>query len=130
MTAKLTYKDESKKVLAAADKGIFQGLNRAAFVIRQTAQGSIVKSNVPAAPGQPPHTRRGRLRTSLWYDVDKKAQVAVIGPRSTFVGVSAAAHEFGGRYKLQTYQPRPFMGPSLNQAAPRLGSQWEGVVTG
>lgn len=130
MTAKLTYKDESKNVLNAAEKGIFTGLSRAAFVIRETAKSLIVKSSTPSAPGQPPHTKRGRLRSALWYDVDKKAQIAVIGPRATFVGTSAAAHEFGGRYKLQTYRPRPFMGPSLTQAVPRLGSQWEGVVTG
>ena len=128
MTAKLIYHDESKKVLAAADKGIFTSLHRAAFVIWKTAKESIVKSSRPAVPGHPPHTKRGRLRSAIRYDVDKQAQVAVIGPRLSVVARSAAAHEFGGKYLGDRFPARPFMGPALEGKRDRIAGQWRNSV--
>ena len=40
----------------------------------------------------------------------------------------AAAHEFGGRFRQERYQKRPFMGPALERIRPRLARMWAGTL--
>jgi hypothetical protein len=40
------------------------------------------------------------------------------------------AHEFGGHYRREHYDKRPFMGPALQKIKDRLPSMWAGSVKG
>jgi len=71
---------DMKKLLKKARRANIRSLGHAAGYLRKTAQRSIRKSPQVSAPGQPPHTRKGRLRRSILYDVEKNRQGAVIGP--------------------------------------------------
>ena len=107
-----------------AEQGSFRSLSHAAAAIRLTARRSIRRSKSYSAPGTPPHTRRGLLRGAIVYGVEKYRDSAVIGPSYERVGTSAMAHEFGGRYRKETFPKRPFMGPALEKLTPRLAGFW------
>jgi phage gpG-like protein len=107
--------DETPQVAKAVERGAVQGLRKAAFAIYEKARESIVESDRPSAPGEPPHTRRGQLRRAIVYAVDAQEQTAIIGPRESVVGVSAEAHEFGGEFRGEKYPERPFMGAALEE---------------
>ena len=111
----LSFIDETPQVAKAVERGAIQGLRKAAFKIYEKARESIVESPEPSAPGEPPHTRRGQLKRAIVYSVDAKEQVAIIGPRESVVGTSAAAHEFGGTFRGEKYPERPFMGAALEE---------------
>ncbi len=116
------------KVLRKARRANIESLGHAGAAIRLTARRSIRKSPNPAAPAQPPRTRRGQLRRAIRFAVEKNKQRVVIGPEFRIVGQSARAHEFGGRYKRQRYPKRPFMGPALEKTQSRLPRHWAGSV--
>ena len=61
-------------------------------------------------PGTPPNTRRGLLKQSLLFGVEKQRQSVVIGPAESFIGTAMTAHEFGGIYRKRRYPKRPLMG--------------------
>ena len=79
-------------------------------------------------PGTPPNTRRGQLKRSIVYAMDKQRGVALIGPDFDIVGVAGKAHEFGGRFRRERYPKRPFMGPALEKVKDRLPSLWANSV--
>ena len=118
------------KVVKAARAGSITSLSHAAAAIRIQARHSIRKSKKKSQAGTPPNTRRGKLRGAIKYAVTKAPLSAVIGPDVANVGTSATAHEFGGKYKRQHYDKRPFMGPALAKVKPRLPSFWAGSVKG
>lgn len=102
-------------------------LAHAGAAIRLTARRSIKKGGKkrgPGPPGQPPRTRRGRLKKSILYAVERDRQRVTIGPDYMQMGTSAAAHEHGGKYKKERFPKRPFMGPALEKIAPRLPRHW------
>ena len=116
------------KVKAAAKRGTFNSLPHAGAALRLTARRSIRRSNRPSAPGQPPHTRLGALRNSIMYSVDKARQSVIIGPTTSMVGNVGKAHEFGGLYRGNMYDKRPFMGPALMKIKDRLPIFWSASV--
>lgn len=103
------------RVLEQIRKDKIRALQRTAFAIRKTAQQSIRtgRRGRASAPGTPPHTRRGQLRRSILYAVDKDRMEAVIGPASNLFSDVGGAHEYGGIFRGQRYPARPFMGPAL-----------------
>jgi hypothetical protein len=121
--------DETQKVAEATHRGIVRSLQKAAYAIYRSAKESIEQSDEPGEPGEPPHTKQGQLPRSLRYDVDKDAEIAVIGPRATIIGTSAMAHEFGGEYKGEEYPERPFMGPALQRNQNLIPGFFSGEVT-
>lgn len=116
------------RVQEAVDRGAYRGLGHAAASLRLIARRSIRTSKQPASAGSPPHTRRGLIRRAILFSVDKPAQEAVIGPAASIAGPSGDPHEHGGRFRGRTYDPRPFMGPALEAAAPRLPDNWANSV--
>lgn len=116
------------KVAKAARKANFTSLAHAAAAIRLAARRSIRRSAKPSAPGRPPHTRRGQLRGAILYAVEPHEPRAVIGPDYGVVGTSGAAHEFGGRYKREHFERRPFMGPAFAAVKDRLPKFWAASV--
>ena len=111
-----------------AKEGSIRSLGHAAAAIRLTARRSIRRAKTASSPGTPPHTRRGALRSAILYSVEKGQQRALIGPSYEFVGPSALAHEFGGRFRGDAYPRRPFMGPALEKMEPSLPRFWAGSV--
>ena len=126
----MTVKTRSdvRKVLARAKRANIRTLGHAGGTIRKVARHSIRRSPNPSAPGTPPQTRKGQLRRSILYAVEKDKQSVVIGPSITMVGTSATAHEFGGRFRRERYDKRPFMGPALEQTRAKLPRHWAGSV--
>jgi len=105
-----------------------ESLGRAGGAIRLTARRSIRRSDKPSAPGSPPHTRKGQLSRAIMYAVEQQKQCVVIGPEYATLGPAGVPHEFGGSFRGQSYQKRPFMGPALMKIKDRLPSQWAGSI--
>jgi phage gpG-like protein len=114
----------SKAVKRAADGA----LDAAAFVIQQRAQDKIQTAKGPSEPGQPPHSKRGRLRRAILYSYSKQIKEAVIGPAASRMATAGAAHEFGGRFRRTKYPARPYMGPTLAENAHVIPEKFRGSI--
>ena len=125
---KVQTRMDVQKVLRSVKRANIESLGHAGAALRLTARRSIRRSPNPSAPGTPPHTRRGLLRRAIMYAVDKYRQLVVIGPAYGMVGLSATPHEFGGKYKREHYNKRPFMGPALDKTKDRLPRHWAGSI--
>lgn len=108
--------------------GSIRSLGHAGAAIRLAARRSIKKSPKKSTPGSPPNTRRGRIKNAIKYAVLADRQSVVIGPDIQIAGTSAKAHEFGGRYRREQYDKRPFMGPALAKVKDRLPPLWAGSI--
>ena len=128
--AKAKTKFDGKKVMAAAKRANITNLGHAGAAIRLAARHSIRKAKGPSTPGTPPHTRKGRIRNAIKYALTPGKQSVVIGPDAEVAADSGAAHEFGGRYRQENYDKRPFMGPALEKTKDRLPRMWAGSVKG
>lgn len=103
-------------------------LTRAGAYIRKSARNAVSRSKHSSAPGKPPHTRRGLLKRSILFGVEKERMTVVIGPAESFIGISMTAHEFGGMYRKRKYPKRPLMGPTLVKVASQLPKLWEDTL--
>lgn len=119
---------DERTLVARVLAGSFDALKRAGAYIRGAARRSVSISPEPAPAGHAPHSRRGALKRSILFGLDKPAQTVVIGPAESLLGTSMAAHEHGGRYKRERYPKRPLMGPTLQKTAPRLAKLWQDAV--
>lgn len=99
-------------------------LFKAGAAVRTVAMKSIRRSKRPSRAGQPPRTRKGRICRAIVFAVDLDRQSVVIGPMASRVGQSAKAHEYGGKYKKQTFPARPFMGPARKRVEPHTANIW------
>ncbi len=115
-------------LLARAARAGLDVLKRMGAYVRRVAQSKVRQSPKASTPGTPPHTRRGLLKRSILFGLDKSERRVLVGPGFSFVGTSASAHEFGGGYRGDRYPKRPLMGPSLKEAAPRLARLWQDAV--
>lgn len=89
-------RDRTNNVRERAKKGNFESLSHAGGTIMKTARRSIRKTKYkPSPPGQPPHTREGKIRESILYAVDAKTNSVVIGPSVEKIDVIGAVHEKG-----------------------------------
>ena len=103
-------------------------LRRAGAYVRRVAQRKVVMSPKPSAPGQPPHSRRGLLKRAILFGLGNGDKSVLVGPGFNFVGESASAHEFGGKYRKERYPKRPLMGPALKESAPHIAKMWDNAV--
>jgi len=116
------------RIRKAVKRANVRGLGHAGAGIRLRARRSIKRKGTPSQPGRPPHTRKGQLRQSILYAVERREGRVVIGPSYERVGTSAMAHEFGGRYRRERFKKRPFMGPALLKHMPRIPRHWAASV--
>ena len=114
------------RVQAEARKGAARSIGHAAAIVRKIARLAIEKDPDPAPPGFPPHTRRGQLPRAILFHADETS--AVVGPSATLMGTSGKAHEFGGRYKKEIFEERPFMFPALKASTGRFAGQFAGSI--
>ena len=121
-----------RKAMTVVKRAEIKSLSHAAAAIRLQAVRSIRQSprSRPAAPGSPPHTRKGLLRRSILYALieENVAPAAIVGPSFDLAGLSGKAHEFGGQFRGVDFPVRPFMGPALDVIANRLPSFFAGSV--
>jgi len=125
---KSTVRFDDRKVRRAKQRAALRYLYRAAAWLRLVAKRSIRKRKGPAPEGDPPHTQTKRLPRSLRYAVDPRHERAVIGPDYAIIRDVGGAHEHGGRFRDETYEPRPFMGPALEKTEAKLPEFWEDSV--
>ena len=113
---------ERRRLEDALRRGARRGLFRAAAAIRLQAARSIIQSASPSEPGRPPHTRKGQIRRAILFAVkeDHGLLAALIGTSHDILGPAGRAHEFGGRFRKETFPKRPFMKPALNVIENRL----------
>lgn len=102
-------------------------LRRAGAYVRRVAQRKVATSPRPSQPGHPPHSRKGLLKRAILFGSDGDRSV-LVGPGFNFVGESASAHEFGGKYRRERYPKRPLMGPALKETAPHVAKMWRDAV--
>ncbi len=115
-------------VISKVKKGSLKALRRAGAYVRKSARNAVSRSSKASSPGTPPHTRRGLLKRSILFGVEKNRMAVVIGPAKKFIGISMTAHEFGGIYRRRKYPKRPLMGPALVKTAPALPKLWADSV--
>ena len=119
---------DKRVIFKAVRRGNIKSLRQAGAYIRKSARNKIRKSSNASTPGTPPHTRRGLIKRSLLFGVEKARRRVLIGPAHTFVGLSMTAHEFGGKYKRQRYPKRPLMSPTLENVRPKLPELWKNAI--
>jgi hypothetical protein len=125
---KTTARMDAQRVRSRAQRGNLRSLAHAGGYLRKTARQSIKKRPRDSAPGTPPHTRFGLLRTAILYAVDKERRSVVVGPHVQIFGRLGVPHEFGTRFRGRRYPKRPFMGPALMKSRPVLPRHWAGSV--
>lgn len=143
---RFSFEDTTTRVVDDAQRASERNIRKAAFQVFSIAQQSInpAPKGEASPPGTPPNTRiriarsgknkgkrlSGQLERAIVYNFDRMSGSAVIGPRASFVGQSAAAHEFGGTFKGQDYPERPFMGPALDKTIPVFGNSFSSSIGG
>ena len=125
---KVRVEFDAEAVKKAVKNGGVKALRSAGAYTRKAARNKVFKSRNSSATGSPPHTRRGLLKRSILFGVEKHRMAVVIGPAKSFIGISMTAHEFGGMYRRRKYPKRPLMSPTLVKVAPQLPKLWADSV--
>lgn len=117
-----------ERVQAAADRAIYTNIRHAAFSIRKYIRESIKKSPTASEPGQPVATRgkRSGVKNSIFAATEP--DMAIIGPRFSFVGDAMHFHEFGKRRGEDSYPARPTSGPGLDANTDRFAGSFRGSI--
>ena len=122
--AKVRVEFDDDAVKSAVQKCGVKALRSAGAYTRKAARNAVAKSKHSSTPGTSPNTRRGLLKRSILFGVEKHRMAVVIGPAESLIGISMTAHEFGGMYRRRKYPRRPLMGPTLEKVAPQLPKLW------
>lgn len=109
----------------AAANAAFRGLQRAGYLVSKEAADSIEISDKTSQPGRPVHSRRGKSKRAIRYEVDREAMAANVGFSGSIMGTTMAVHEHGGTERGQRYEPRPVMGPALERTINQLAGGFE-----
>lgn len=117
---------KEKAIKKAVEKSMIRTLPRAGAFVRAIARNSLGrKRNAQdhSPVGQPPNTF-GSLRRAILFKVSLQNDSVVIGPDSRLFANVGKAHEFGGPFRKEKFKKRPFMGPALIKAIPKLPKFW------
>jgi HK97 gp10 family phage protein len=88
-------------------------LTDSAKLVRREAQQSIRKSREASEPGDPPKSKSGNLRKSIRYKVGRRdAWIGPTRPEGSHANILTVGAEH--------MDPRPFMGPALERARPKI----------
>src|SRR6186713_2725290 len=105
MASNVQIVDQTKRVIAAAEKAAFRNFGHAAASISKDIKSTLETAEGPSDPGDPPHTHKGAyLRRAVRYAADKEG--AVIGTMASVVGEAGAAHEHGLNFHGQDFPER------------------------
>jgi len=86
--------------------------------IYELVDQSIIVSNEASQPGRPPHTRKGKLNSSLAINEDQQEGRVIIGTRYSVIKDIGGQLEHGGR---------PFMRPALEKVQAHFPEAAAGV---
>ncbi len=121
--------DNLRRRLDSAVKG---SLLRAGLVVELEAKKSMRRGAVrgkgkdrwmeSSLPGDPPHVRTGTLRSSITTALRRAGREVIIGP--TRIAHYGEYLEFG----TSKMAARPFMGPALEKARPKIPAQFKGSL--
>lgn len=125
---KMEIEFDEQGLIARVAQASIAVLKRMGAYVRTVARRKVHLSDKPSLPNSPPHSRRGALKRSILFGVEKRERTVLIGPGFRFIGTSLAAHEFGGKYKKEHYPKRPLMWPSLKESTPHLAQFWRDAV--
>lgn len=118
--------EQFTKLAKSSERAGFRNLGHAAATISRHAKDSILRSHVPSAPGNPPHTRGKpgkNLKSAVQFFASEDE--AIVGPVASQVDDLGALHEFGKSRGYTIYPARPFMGPALESNVDRFLEEWE-----
>jgi hypothetical protein len=111
---------DRRTVQDAMDRTTRRVFARYGAVTRLDAKRSLRKrrSGAPSPPGQPPRSRTGLLRRSIYYAADLRKRSVVIGPVRLSKGDDVPElHEYGGTAKRRfVLQAQPAHGESSSRA--------------
>lgn len=122
------FQDKTRNVQKAAEKAAFKNIGHALASIRRDMIKSIKRRVRPSRPGEPPHTRRGLFKRSIYYAMAADKKSGVVGFAHSIAGEAAALHEHGESIGNQRYPVRPTAAPALDRAIPRIGNQWRDSI--
>ena len=120
----------SRPVSDAARRANLRNLYRAGGFLRTTMKRlfRFRKAKVPSEPGTPPRTHTKRLPRSIRFAVDERTGSVVVGPAVQALEIIGQVHEEGLVYRGAQYPARPFKGPALEKARPRLPAPWRDSI--
>lgn len=128
-------RDKVKKLLQKRER---RWLARSGGFIRKSAINSIKNKNYNSKPGDPPHSRTGQYKKSIFFAYDAVAGSVQVGTRAEFGRRGSNVPElleFGGQTtdwrtgKPATYRARPHMGPALENSQPAIAKFWNEEMT-
>lgn len=125
----IVVEDQTQRLGAAAEQASLEVLAITVYEISREAKQSIQPLPGASPPGRPPHTHRQKqLPAAIGYAVDRARAEAVAGPAASVIGDVGQPLEFGGSYKGQSYEPRPFMGPAFDHNLSTFGDSFAGRI--
>lgn len=130
-------------MVARLSAGKRAAMNRTGAVLRLRARDKIRRRRGRSKPGEPPnsHAKGFASLRRIFYQWEPEAEALVVGPVKLTSRLPPPdgftvpeVLEFGGpakvtRDKVVEVEPRPFMGPTLDESAEVLIDFWAGVVT-
>jgi hypothetical protein len=144
---------DRQTVLRAVDQATAKVFSKFGAYVRQRAKTSIRKRKAASAPGQPPSSHTGRLKSFIFFGYDRPKKSVVIGPvllnkggRGSPEGTTVLpALEYGGlsvvstrhkrsrnkKYNTQRtihIQARPFMQPAFENEKSKLPALWANSI--
>ncbi len=124
-----SLKQVDKVVEKAVERAAYENIRQAAFSIRKDIMLSIKKSPNPSEPGNPVTTRGKKgasVKNSIFAAFDD--DIALVGPRYSFVGDSMYFHEFGKKRGRIDFPTRPTSGPGLERNMDRFAGSFRGSI--
>jgi hypothetical protein len=137
---------DRSKVINAVDVATRRVMMRMGGTTRKIARRLIRKprsGGQPSRPGKPPRNQTGVLKNSIFFSYEARNMRVVVGPtlQSSRAPSSIPVPQLleqGGRVQrkdwktgkryVANYSARPYMGPALKIAAPRIPDEWRGVL--
>jgi hypothetical protein len=111
LSIKAVARLERKKLTAAVRRANIRTLPRAGAYLRTIARRSIKRrKRTRSLPGQPPHTRTGRIKHAIRFDLGPARDSVAIGPARESAGRLWNLLEFGGR---RIPEPAPDFTPAV-----------------
>ena len=105
-------------------------------IARQKGRPPPKRPRASSKPGESPRSQTGLLKRFIFFGYDQATDTVVIGPAKLGGRKNAPeVLEYGGHVTLKSgrdafIEPRPYMGPALEQELDRLPRLWANSVRG
>jgi hypothetical protein len=123
--------DTSRKVADSVDKDTRKKLFRSGGALKKQVRALIRRGKRTSTPGNPPTSKTGTLKRTIFFVVDESKEV-VVGPIgfSRNSGIATGALEHGGESVTKdghrfNVERRPYVSAGFEKAKDTLRSIWE-----